>query len=171
MNDNHDDGHDDVDDRPSKSALKREMTALQDLGERLLHLTPGELATVPLDPRLAEALRETRQIKSNSARRRHLQYIGKLMRQLDAEPIQRAVEELDTGQQQRNHAFQRMERLRDNALAQGLAGIETLVAEFPDADRQHLRQLFLQAERERKANKPPAAARKVFRYLREMSDV
>lgn len=158
------------DDRPSKSALKREMHALQDLGEHLLTLTPGELATVPLEPELAEALAEAKRIRHHSARKRQLQYIGKLMRRIDPEPIQRAVEELENGRQAQNRAFQKLERLRDEALNQGLAGIELLVEAFPHADRQHLRQLFLLAEREKAAGKPPAATRKVFRYLRELME-
>ena len=78
--------------RPSKSQRKRDMTALQDLGESLLRLTPAELARVRLPEALREAIGATARIGSHEARRRHLQYIGKLMRQVDPEPLRAAIE-------------------------------------------------------------------------------
>ena len=81
---------------PSKSALKRQMTALQDIGERLVELSDAQLKKVPIDdPRLSEAIAEARRIKARGGLRRQLQYIGKLMRQIDPDGIQRALDELD----------------------------------------------------------------------------
>lgn len=159
------------DNAPSKSALKRQMLALQALGESLLDLNDKQLARIPIDDeRLLQALRETRQIRSNSARRRHLQLIGKLMRDIDAEPIERALNAIHQARRQTTDAFHELEQLREDILAAGPAGVELALARWPQADRQQLRQLILQHQRELQRNKPPAASRKLFRYLRELQE-
>ncbi len=158
-----------ADDAPSKSELKRRMTALQELGETLTRLSDKQLQQIPLqDPALATAIAEARNIQSRSARRRHLQLIGKLMRNIDPAPIEAALDTLYREQRENADRFHQLEELRDAVLAQGLKGIEEIVARWPAADRQHLRQLVLQHQREAARGKPPAASRKLFRYLREL---
>ena len=166
----HDDSLEGEEAPPSKSELKRQMLARQALGEALVALKDKQLARIPItDERLMEAIRETRQISSNSARRRHLQFIGKLMRDIDPEPIQRALDNLHETRQQANQEFHQLEELRDQVLA-GSGGIDKVLAHWPDADRQQLRQMALRHQRELKLGKPPATARKLFRYLRELQD-
>ncbi|MFU8764212.1 MAG: ribosome biogenesis factor YjgA [Haliea sp.] len=168
--DSHDD-YEDLPEPPSKSELKRRMTALQALGEALTDLSDKQLRKIPIaDPRLTEAIQEARRISSNSARRRHLQFIGKLMRDIDAEPIAEALAALDRERNQAATLFHGLEQVRDELLAAGLPGIETIVDRWPDADRQHLRQLLLQDQREQQRNQAPAARRKLFRYLRELDE-
>lgn len=156
---------------PSKTAVKKQMTALQDLGKRIVELSAGELSTIPLEGDLQEAILTARRIKSREGLRRQLQYIGKLMRQTDTEAIEQAFTRLEDGRKDRARHFQQLEQWRDQLLEQGLEATEAVVAKYPNADRQHLRQLILQTEREKKANKPPASARKLFRYLRELDDL
>lgn len=167
-----DDNYEDYgEDAPSKSEMKRRMTALQELGETLTRLSDKQLAKIPLeDPQLAQAIVEVRAITSNSARRRHMQFIGKLMRNLDPAPIEAALDSLYREQRESADRFHQLEELRDDILAQGLKGIEQVVARWPRADRQHLRQLVLQHQREAARGKPPAASRKLFRYLRELQE-
>ena len=154
---------------PSKSALKRRMHALQELGETLVGLSEKQLAKIAIDDdRLLQAVREARDMRSHSARRRHLQLIGKLMRDTDAEPIESALAAMDLQRQQKNKSFHQLEQLRDEVLGAGLKGTELVVARWPQADRQQLRQLILQHERDSKQGKPPAASRKLFRLLKEM---
>lgn len=156
---------------PSKSELKRQMHARQDLGEALVALSERELASMPIESdALLEAIAETRRIRSNSARKRHLQYIGKLMREIDPEPIQRALDALHQPHREATAAFHALEQLRDDVLAAGPAGVEQVLARWPDADRQQLRQLVLQHQREKQKGKPPAASRKLFKYLRELQE-
>jgi ribosome-associated protein len=156
---------------PSKSALKRQMLALQQLGESLLELNDHQLAQIPIvDEQLLLALRETRQIRSNSARKRHLQFIGKLMRHVDPQPIERAMAGMHRGKAKNKDRFHQLEQLRDDILAAGVSGVELATARWPDADRQQLRQLVLQHQREIQRGKPPAASRKLFRYLRELQE-
>jgi len=156
---------------PSKSELKRQMLALQRLGESLLDLNDKQLAQIPItDEQLLLAIRETHRIRSNSARKRHLQFIGKLMRGIDPEPIERAVQAIHQSQQNSRDAFHQLEKLRDDALAAGAAGVELIIARWPQAERQQLRQLILQHQREMQRGKPPTASRKLFRYLRELQE-
>lgn len=153
---------------PSKSARKREMHALQAMGETLVGLTDKQLQQVNItDENLLEAVLECRNISSNSARKRHVQYIGKLMRKTDITAIEASLKALHHSASASKDAFHALETLRDDMLAKGVGGVELALVKFPDADRQHLRQLLLQHQREVQKQKPPAASRKLFRYLKE----
>lgn len=159
----------DQDAPPSKSARKRHMLSLQAIGESLLELGDKQLARIPIaDERLLTAVREARLISSKNARKRHLQFIGKLMRDIDPEPIVQALAQLDTARQQATSAFHDLEQLRAQVLQAGLAGVELVMSRYPAADRQQLRQLVLQHQKEEQQHKPPAASRKLFRYLKEL---
>ena len=107
-------------------------------------------------------------MRSNSAHKRHLQFIGKLMRNIDPAPIEQALLMLHKAQQQNAVAFHQLEQLREDILAAGLSGVELAMMRFPAADRQQLRQLILQHQREIDRHKPPSASRKLFRYLKEL---
>jgi ribosome-associated protein len=169
--DKRDDSEDDEFAEPSKSELKRQMTALQEIGESLILLSDKQLAKIPIeDERLVLAIAETKRIKSNNARRRHMQFIGKLMRDIDAEAIIAALDVMDTKKQAKNDAFHALEELRDEVLEAGLDGVELVMARWSTGDRQQLRQLVLQHQREVKKGKPPAASRKLFKYLRELHE-
>lgn len=160
-----------VDEPPSKSARKRQMHSLQAMGESLVNLHDKQLAQIPIDDdRLLSAIRECRQMNSNNARKRHLQFIGKLMRNIDPAPIEQALLALHNSRQQSAAAFHQLEELRAQILAAGTSGVEIAMARFPTADRQHLRQLVLQHLREIQQDKPPAASRKLFGYLKELQD-
>jgi ribosome-associated protein len=160
-----------ADEKPSKSELKREMTALQELGEAIVKLSDGEFSTIPLEGELLAAITVARRLKSGEGLRRQLQYIGKLMRLVDSAAIAAAYEELQNGRQQRNQQFHALEQLRDEIIATGLPAMEKVLADYPNTDRQHLRQLITAAVKEREQQKPPAAARKLFRYLRELAEL
>lgn len=162
----------DGEEAPSKSALKRRMLALQRLGEALVELSEKQLEKVPVeDERLLEAISEAREMRSHSARRRHLQLIGKLMRDIDAGPIENALQSMDNRRKEDASSFHQLEQLRDEVLAAGASGTELVVERWPRADRQQLRQLILQHQRESKLSKPPVASRKLFRLLKEMTEL
>jgi ribosome-associated protein len=159
------------DEGPSKTELKRRMTALQELGVALTRLSDRELAQIPIeDERLAVAIAETRRITTKSARRRHLQLIGKIMRDIDPEPIQRALDSLYSGYQAETDRFHELEALRDDVLARGDSGVQAVMERWPQADRQQLRQWVRQHQRETANGKPPAASRRLFKYLRELQE-
>lgn len=157
--------------RPSKTAVKKEMQALQQLGEQLVKLSNNELAKIPIrDEHLSEAITTARRLTSREGLRRQLQYIGKLMRGIDLSEIEAGLTQREEGQRELARAFHRLEALRDQVVEEGLPGIEKVVAQFPHADRQRLRTLILQVAKDAKANKPPAAKRKLFQYLKELQE-
>jgi len=152
--------------RPSKSQRKREMTALQALGESLLRLSAAELARIDLPEPLRDALTETAGIRSHEGRRRHLQYIGKLMRQVDAEPLRAAIANATGESKQAVALMHRCERLRDALLADD-AALAGVLAELPGADTQQLRATIRAARREHEEGRPPKHARQLYRWLYE----
>lgn len=156
-------------DRPSKTQLKREATELQKLGERLVDLPGSQLNRLDLNADLQHAVEEARRTRSHGARRRQMQHIGKLMRDVDVEPIHSFFHDLDHGQKKDARAFQRLELLRDKLIAGDNDLIEQLVTENA-ADRQHLRQLIRNAQREQTADTPKGAAKVLFRYLRTLHE-
>ncbi|MBY6031020.1 DUF615 domain-containing protein [Halomonas sp. DP8Y7-1] len=155
------------DDRPSKSQLKREMHELQALGERFIAMKPDERARFPLSDDLLRAIEETDRIRAREARRRHMQYVGKLMRKEDLDAIQAVFDEIEQAQVQRDHAFLRLEKWRDRMIEEGDDAVEPFLADYPNADRQALRQLIRNARKEREQNKPPTNAKRLYKLLRD----
>lgn len=156
----------------SRSEMKRDMLELQALGEAIVKLSKGQLDTIPIeDETLADAIQTARRIKHREGLRRQMQYIGKLMRKVDTEAMAAAYKKLQEGRKEEAREFQELEKWRDHLIESGHKSIEEVMTRFPEADRQHLRQLVMQANKELKNKKPPAASRKLFRYLRELSGI
>lgn len=151
----------------SKSQVKREMTALQELGEKLVEMNDKQLATVPLDEHLLSSIHEARKMPLREARRRQLQYIGKLMRSADFEEIQAAVDKLQNVSDQYIHRQHQIERYRDLLIDGDKQIFQTLVTRYKDVDVQHLRHLIKAAQQEQENHQAPNNARKLFRYIRE----
>jgi ribosome-associated protein len=151
----------------SKSEMKREMHALQALGEELVKLPGDQFDTLDLPDDLRDAIAEARRMHQRGALKRQLQYIGRLMRSVDADPIR---EQLDTLRGQSRRASQelhRIERWRERLLKEGDSALTELVDDHPDIDRNYLRQLIRNAKKEMLDNKAPRSSRALFRYLRE----
>lgn len=161
---------DDEDWGPSRSQVKRDMEALQELGKRITELRPDQQAQIPMGERLAEAVAEMSRISAHGARKRHLQFIGKLMRTEDAEAISEMIERFDSASAAHNQHFHALEQWRERLIDGDNDVLQRYIEEHPQADIQHLRQLVRNAKKEREQNKPPAQARKLFRYLRELSE-
>jgi ribosome-associated protein len=159
---------DNDDDLISKSQRKREATAAQDLGKDLLSLSVEAMKTIELPESLSQALDDARRIKKNSALKRQLQYIGKLMRRIDVEPIREQYLQLTNHYRKDVKNFHHLEKWRDRLLAEGDKALEELINEAPNTDRQHLRQLIRQSAKETKLNKPPKSAREIFKYLKTL---
>ena len=156
--------------KPSKTRRKRDVEALQDLGSELLEFSEDELQQLDLPEKLLDALLETRKIHAYGARRRQLQYIGKLMRDTDPAPIRAAIAAREHQQETHTRVFHLLEELRDALVLQGDAALDRVLEHFPLADRQHLRKLARQARREHDEHQPPKASRRLFRYLRELQE-
>ena len=153
--------------KPSKSALKREMTELQSLGTELVSLSKDQLKKIDLPDDLRDAVRDAQRFTQHEAHRRQLQYIGKLMRSLDAGPIRAALDEIKGVSAAANARMHALERLRSRFL-EDEAVIAEIAAEHPQADLQHLRQLRRNALKEQQLGKPPRAFRELYRALREL---
>ena len=152
----------------SKSQLKREADALHRLGERLVSLSVHELAKIPLNADLREAIEQTRSIRSHPARRRQLRLVGKYLRAADTQAIRDAMERLDREHNAAVRRLQEVECWRDRLAAGDDQTLSELLTLYPGADRQRLRQLMRAAQKELGAGRPPAASRKLFRYLRQL---
>ena len=153
----------------SKSEKKREVTALQELGERLLEFSQEQLNTLGISQELQEALVLVKALKSHGARRRQMQYIGVLMRRIDTEPIKQAIDDMDRGQKHKARAFQQLELMRDSLVEGDDTVIEEISSRFPDADIRKLRQFVRNSRKEKKENQSPRHSRALFRYLRELA--
>jgi len=157
-------------DRPSKSQLKREMTALQKLGEDLVAEPRDRVKRVPMPEDVRDAILECQQIKDHEGRRRQMQYVGKKMRTLDPEElaaIQRTLDSWKGLSKADTAAMHALERGREKLLAHDNALTE-LLAEHPDLDAQHMRTLIRNARKEQAENKPPKAYREIFQILKQL---
>ena len=154
---------------PSKSQLKREMEDLQALGKRLVEINDERLASVALPERLREAVVEARRIRSREGRRRQLQYIGKLMREVDPAPIRARFDAWDGQSTTATAAHHHAERWRERLLED-----ETVLTEFarecPAADLQQLRACVRAARKDRLAGRATRHYRDLFRLVRDALD-
>jgi ribosome-associated protein len=156
-----------MDERPSKTQRKKEMHDLQALGERLVVLNSGQLDAIGLPEDLRSAVAEAARITRHEARRRQMQYIGRLMRDLDAEPIREKMAAWDGVSKQQTAQLHRVERWRERLLAEE-AALAEFMREHPGADSQRLRSLIRGATAEREAARPPKSYRELFRLLRDI---
>ena len=153
----------------SKTELKKQSADLQKLGESIVNLTPAHLATIPLDDELEESVSIARRInRKKDGYRRQLQFIGKLLRNRDISDIVAAMDRLNHQHQATNAAFHALEQARETVINQGDDGIQALMDEHPQLDRQKLRQFHRQIKKGREKNAPPKAFRELFQYLKEM---
>lgn len=164
----------DVEHDPSKSQAKRDAHDIRDLGAALAGLSPAERRRIPLDEDVNAAIDELNRIRpgANGARKRQLGFLAKRLRQVDVEPIQQAVEAIRQTARAAAADLHLVEAWRDRLLGEGPAespneALTAFLNEHSAIDRQELRQLQQRALAERKQAKPPAAARKLFRLVRD----
>ena len=158
---------------PSKTRLKADMHALQDLGEALVGLDARRFDVVveeaQLPERLVDAIRAARSITAHGGRRRQLQYVGKLMRGVDPAPIRARLDAWAEGRDADAAKLHALERLRERLLTEP-AALDDLVATHPTVDRPRLRSLIAKAKDERARSAPPHAFRELWRALRELPE-
>lgn len=154
-------------DEISKSQIKRDAEELKLIGRELVMLSKKQLDKIPGSELLFHAISVAQKIiGKHEAQRRQIQYIGKVLRNEDTDAIRTALDKLNNKHQQLTHATQRLELLRDELIAQGDPKISELLEQFPDLERQKLRQLVRQANKESKQEKPIKAAKELFAYLK-----
>lgn len=150
----------------SKSQMKRDMLALQALGEKLVELSADQLTQLDLPSELKTAVSQAQTIKKHGAKKRQLQFIGKLMRNVDAEQIQQQLDNITHHSAQSINQLHKIEKWRDQLIEKGDEALSEFLTEYPDADRQQLRALVRSALQERKNNKPPKFYRKIFQFIK-----
>lgn len=155
------------DEPPSKSELKRLSLELQALGETLIDLPAAELDALPLPDNLRDAVMLARRITSRGGLYRQKQYIGKLMRRIDADPIRTALEARRAQARLDALRFRRVESWRDRLIAEGDTALRAFLEECPDADRARVQRLIAQTRHERASGRPPRAARELFGLVRD----
>lgn len=156
--------------KPSKQQQKRDAEAAQSLGTELVKLPADQLNTLvdklALPDKLREALLSCRTIKAHEAHRRQLQYIGKLMRGIDAAPIQHLLTEFKRGGQVAAAQLHQIERWRERLLVEGDTAFNELLQDYPKADTAQVQKLIASAHKESAHKQPPRASRLLFKYLR-----
>lgn len=157
--------------RVNKTRVKRELDELLELGKSIAGLSKDQFEAMPLTDEFRFAVVEARKLSKGGAIKRQFKYIGKLLREMgdDVDEMQHELDkqlDKDTAAAARLH---KLERWRDRLVAEGDAALSDFLTSFPEADRQHLRQLQRKAKQEQEREKPPAAARKLFQYIKEIS--
>lgn len=135
----------------------------------MVELGKNSLDRLPLDEELRDAIELAQRIKKEG-RRRQLQLIGKLLRARDPDPIYQALDKLKNRHNQQIALFHKLEAMRDRLVEQGDDAIADVLNLWPHADRQQLRSMIRNAQKEKAANKPPKAYRQIFQYLRELAE-
>jgi len=156
-----------TDSKPSKSARKREQHELQQLGEQLIALNDAELASIPLDEPLLDAVRAAKSIKSRGALRRQRQYIGKLMRDVDPEPIRAQLVRLRADEAGDKKAFALAETWRNRITSDRAAGLAAFEAETGIRD-EALRALLRELDAAFGDKAEKSVRRKIFRRVHEI---
>jgi ribosome-associated protein len=154
--------------RQSKSARKREAASLQELGVKLAALPDQEIKALNLPDSLFVALRDLRRLPSHGAQVRQRQYIGKLMRGIDPEPVLAKLAERKQRHDLEIRYFQQIERWRDRLLSEPATAVGELLQEYPHAAAAELKRLLDKAERERLEQRSPVGARELFAFLRQL---
>ncbi|NBD19952.1 DUF615 domain-containing protein [Aquabacterium fontiphilum] len=164
-----DDAEDGSQGRPSRSALKRASHELQALGEQLLGLPDSHLNDLTMPDRLREAIADCKKMKAGEGRRRQMQFIGKLMRDVDPEPLREAVAVFQLGHARNALALHQAERWRADLLAEERSGLDRWLAEHPDTDVQRLRTLIRNARKDAAAapeQRSGRAFRELFQFIK-----
>lgn len=150
----------------SKSERKRQALRLQELGKALAAMKRAQLEALPLPEKLAQAIFDYQRFTSHEARRRQLQFVGRLMRDVDADPLEAALANLRGESADARYRLHRAEQWRERLLADP-AELTAFLAEFPDADRQALRQALQRALKPAAETRQKAATRALFRLIRD----
>ncbi len=156
--------------QPSKTRRKKDMEELQALGEELVELPADRVKKIDIPEELRDAVKEAQRMpRQDEARRRQMQYIGKLMRSLDAEPIREALADARGESAEQTAKLHRLEKLRNDLLADEKV-LHQIATQYPTVDLQYLRSLRRSALKEQEQNKPPKSFRTIFQFLKGLED-
>ena len=152
----------------SRSEKKRRSTAIQKIGEELASYPISAIRSFNLPDFLMQEYEELHTITKHEAKRRKMQYIGKMLREVDIEPIKARIEEAQEGKAAQSADFHHLERLRERLIQGDKEALNTIVESYPNVDMQKLRQLVRNTKKEMEKEKPLKSSKLLFRYLREL---
>ncbi len=153
----------------SKTKLKAEADAQQAIGKKLVDLPKDRLMKLNLPEALFEAVLEAKRITANGAIRRQMQYLGRLMRDIDSTAIVDQLQRWEGKHNEENARFHTLERWRIRLLSDNNA-VSEFLGQYPHTDSQQLRTLIRNAQREELANKPPKSSRELFKLIRDITE-
>ncbi len=159
------------DDFESKTSVKKQMHALHQLGQKLVALPESQLKNIPLDEKLFDAITLARKITKHGGLKRQIQYIGKLMRHVDAPSIETAISDIENGYQQDNDSFHLKEEWRDQLIEGGNDKLSDFFEQYPTTDLQRLRQLVRNHKHGKTDDKKKQSARLIFKLVSEQIDL
>jgi len=151
----------------SKSQVKREFLALQDLAHELSQLNETRLRKLQLPDKVLRGIADYQSIKAYGAKKRQLKYLGKLLRDVELDDAQLQLDVLEEQRRSETTALHKLEQWRERLIDDDNT-LNALIEEYPNIDRQHIRQLLRGVQQERANNKPPKNYRKLFQYLKEV---
>lgn len=154
--------------RPNKSQIKRNISVLADLCEEITQLTPAKIECLNLPDNIFTAMIEATKMPHKSARKRQLKFIIGLMRQINIEPIQQALDKLKTRSAHAARELHQLEQLREQFLANDKQILTEFLTQHPEANAQYIRQLICNAKKETASARVPKYSHLLFRYLREL---
>jgi len=155
--------------RPNKTQIKRDIAAIFAMAEEISQLTPSQIAEFSLPEKIESALLDVHNMAHNSARKRLLKYITAQLRTLDTDAVKEKLARMKNRSAHAVREHHQAEHWRNELVADDSNKLLTaFVAEFPEADVQHIRQLQRNAQKEAKLEKPPKSARQLYRYLKEL---
>ena len=154
----------------SKTRIKQEMLGLQAVGKDLIALPDRVYRSIPTTDELNEAIATHKRINSNNAKKRQMQYIGKIMRNIDSEPIIKALNDYKNGRKRLAREFQGLEAVRLKLIEGHQETLANLIEQHPSCDRQQLMQLIRSAKKEHDAEKPDKNFKKLFQLLKNLSE-
>ena len=153
---------------PSRSAVKRDAERFADITDDILKLTPEDRQLLELPETIAEAVELASRVKGRSGQKRQRRLVAKLLRDMDSEGIEGRLNKVQHRHDTNTVQFKRLESWRDRLVDNDKQALNEVIQRYADIDRQHINQLIRTAVREKAQEKPPAAARKLFKYLREL---
>lgn len=154
--------------RPNKSQQKRELAELFVLGEELSKLSHDTLETFNLPEKIQKAVQEVGRMPPTGARKRQLKYIAGQLFKINASEIKAKLALIQNKSAHAAREHHVAERWRDRLLAEGDQALSELLAEFPEADRQQLRQVIRNSQKEKAHGKPPKSSRQLYRMLKAL---
>ena len=153
---------------PSRSAAKREAQRFAAIADDILKLSPEDRQLLELPETIADAVELAFRVKGRSGHKRQRRLMAKLFRDMDSEDIEARLKKIQHRHDTNTVEFKRLESWRDRLVDKDKQALNEVIARFPEIDRQHVNQLIRVAVREKVQEKPPAAARKLFKYLRDL---